>query len=55
MTAGQAPEVIRVTNDGNANVFNGVPDWVYEEEVRKSYKWDPECRSPASLNIGLRG
>ncbi|RPA96803.1 hypothetical protein L873DRAFT_1693372 [Choiromyces venosus 120613-1] len=23
----------RVTNDGGENVFNGVPDWVYEEEI----------------------
>lgn len=27
------PEVIRVTSDGSETVFNGVPDWVYEEEV----------------------
>ncbi|KAG8917493.1 hypothetical protein FRC00_013547, partial [Tulasnella sp. 408] len=24
---------IRVTSDGNSSIFNGVPDWVYEEEV----------------------
>lgn len=24
---------IRVTTDGTTSVFNGVPDWVYEEEV----------------------
>ncbi|CAD6938188.1 unnamed protein product [Tilletia controversa] len=24
---------IRVTSDGAASIFNGVPDWVYEEEV----------------------
>jgi dipeptidyl aminopeptidase len=27
------PTPIRVTNDGSAVVFNGVPDWVYEEDV----------------------
>ncbi|KAA8898505.1 putative dipeptidyl peptidase 4 [Sphaerosporella brunnea] len=25
--------VTRVTNDGGPDVFNGVPDWVYEEEI----------------------
>lgn len=25
--------VIRVTEDGSQNIFNGKPDWVYEEEV----------------------
>lgn len=29
----RAPQAIRVTDDGSAVVFNGVPDWVYEEEV----------------------
>lgn len=27
------PGAIRVTDDGGETVFNGVPDWVYEEEV----------------------
>lgn len=26
-------ETIQVTTDGGANIFNGIPDWVYEEEV----------------------
>ncbi|KAI5967722.1 DAPB [Candida margitis] len=26
-------EVVQVTNDGSAEIFNGKPDWVYEEEV----------------------
>ncbi|GMG21677.1 unnamed protein product [Ambrosiozyma monospora] len=26
-------EVLQVTDDGNDNIFNGRPDWVYEEEV----------------------
>ncbi|GEQ70466.1 hypothetical protein JCM33374_g4143 [Metschnikowia sp. JCM 33374] len=25
--------ISRITNDGSANIFNGKPDWVYEEEV----------------------
>ncbi|KAJ5153020.1 dipeptidyl-aminopeptidase B [Penicillium canariense] len=28
-----SPKVIPVTTDGGKDVFNGVPDWVYEEEV----------------------
>jgi dipeptidyl aminopeptidase len=31
--AGDSPDVLQVTNDGSDTVFNGVPDWVYEEEV----------------------
>lgn len=27
---------IRITNDGRPTVYNGVPDWVYEEEVLSS-------------------
>ncbi|KAK0550946.1 Dipeptidyl peptidase 4 [Tilletia horrida] len=27
---------IRITNDGAESIFNGVPDWVYEEEVFSS-------------------
>jgi dipeptidyl aminopeptidase len=26
------PKAVRVTTDGSETVFNGVPDWVYEEE-----------------------
>ncbi|CAP60552.1 uncharacterized protein PODANS_1_8430 [Podospora anserina S mat+] len=26
-------KVVQITKDGGAEVFNGVPDWVYEEEV----------------------
>lgn len=28
-----APHITQVTTDGGAEMFNGVPDWVYEEEV----------------------
>ncbi|KAH8891845.1 hypothetical protein GQ53DRAFT_823270 [Thozetella sp. PMI_491] len=28
-----ANQAIQVTKDGGAEVFNGIPDWVYEEEV----------------------
>jgi dipeptidyl aminopeptidase len=36
-TAGQVPEAIRVTKDGSDTIFNGVPDWVYEEEVSRPF------------------
>jgi dipeptidyl aminopeptidase len=29
------PDAIRVTDDGSETVTNGIPDWVYEEEVRR--------------------
>ena len=28
-----SPDVIPITKDGGENLFYGVPDWVYEEEV----------------------
>lgn len=34
-------ESTRVTFDGSATVFNGVPDWVYEGERMKSHD-DPK-------------
>jgi dipeptidyl-peptidase 4 len=32
-----APE-IRITTDGDRSIYNGVPDWVYEEEIFASNK-----------------
>ncbi|KAK1781211.1 dipeptidyl peptidase IV N-terminal region-domain-containing protein [Copromyces sp. CBS 386.78] len=29
-------KIMQITRDGSADVFNGVPDWVYEEEVLAS-------------------
>lgn len=26
-------EEVQITNDGEASIYNGIPDWVYEEEV----------------------
>ena len=37
--------VIRLTSDGSENIFNGKPDWVYEEEVLASDQavwWAPD-------------
>lgn len=39
--------ISQITNDGSANVFNGKPDWVYEEEVFASESvlwWSPDGR-----------
>lgn len=47
-------EPVRVTNDGAANVFNGVPDWVYEEEVFSSnfaLWWSPDSKRIAYLRF----
>jgi dipeptidyl aminopeptidase B len=41
-----------VTNSGNATLFHGVPDWVYEEEVFSSdfaLWWSPESSKVAFL------
>lgn len=46
------PQAIRVTDDGSAVVFNGVPDWVYEEEVfsgDSALWWSPDGNTVAYL------
>ena len=42
-------KVTRLTNDGSTDVFNGVSDWVYEEEfdVTRAYFWSPDSKSIA--------
>ncbi|KAH9055740.1 dipeptidyl aminopeptidase [Lactarius vividus] len=43
---------IQVTNSGNATLFHGVPDWVYEEEVFSSdfaLWWSPDSTKVAFL------
>ncbi|CCM01272.1 uncharacterized protein FIBRA_03321 [Fibroporia radiculosa] len=45
---------IRVTTSGNASMFNGVPDWVYEEEVYSgdyALWWSPDSKSIAFLSL----
>ncbi|XP_006461711.1 hypothetical protein AGABI2DRAFT_185824 [Agaricus bisporus var. bisporus H97] len=45
-------EPIRVTASGNATLFHGVPDWVYEEEVFESdfaLWWSPDSNKLAFL------
>lgn len=44
----------RITFDGSATIFNGVPDWVYEEEVfGKDYAlwWSPDSTHLAYLRF----
>ncbi|KAG5641960.1 hypothetical protein DXG03_003852 [Asterophora parasitica] len=43
---------IRVTTSGNASLFHGVPDWVYEEEIFSSdfaLWWSPDAKKVAFL------
>lgn len=50
--SGSRPASIRVTTDGSETVFNGVPDWVYEEEVYGTDSvlwWSPDGKSLAYL------
>lgn len=47
-----SPLAVRVTYDGSETVFNGVPDWVYEEEVLKADSalwWSPNGDTVAFL------
>ncbi|WWC64025.1 uncharacterized protein I303_106631 [Kwoniella dejecticola CBS 10117] len=46
------PKPTRITNDGSETVFNGVPDWVYEEEVFETDSavwWSPDAQTLAYL------
>lgn len=46
--------VKQVTNDGDVDIFNGKPDWVYEEEVSESDRllwWAPDDLKFAYLKI----
>jgi hypothetical protein len=45
---------IRVTSSGNASLFNGVPDWIYEEEVFSNDHtlwWSPDSSKIAFLRL----
>ncbi|KAI9021768.1 dipeptidyl peptidase IV N-terminal region-domain-containing protein [Phycomyces nitens] len=44
----------RITFDGSATVFNGVPDWVYEEEIfatNFAFWWSPDSSHLAFLRF----
>ncbi len=42
-------KLTQITNDGSDDIFNGVSDWVYEEEfvVTQAYFWSPDSKSIA--------
>lgn len=43
---------VQTTTDGDQNIFNGIPDWVYEEEVyatNSAIWWAPDSKSLAFL------
>ncbi|KAF8141399.1 dipeptidyl aminopeptidase [Boletus edulis] len=45
---------IRVTTSGNASLFHGVPDWIYEEEVLSqdfALWWSPDSSKIAFLRL----
>ncbi|KAK9766567.1 Dipeptidyl peptidase 4 [Basidiobolus ranarum] len=45
---------IQITFDGSAQVFNGIPDWIYEEEVYQSNRalwWSPDSTQIAFLRL----
>lgn len=49
---------IKITNDGSADIFNGVPDWVYEEEIFASTNtmwYSPDGRYIAFLKFNDTG
>ena len=48
----------QITSDGDADLFHGVPDWVYEEEVfgdRKTLWWAPDASYLAFLSFNETG
>jgi dipeptidyl aminopeptidase len=52
LEGGDEPKAVRITEDGSEVVFNGVPDWVYEEEVfgtDSALWWSPDGDSIAFL------
>ncbi|KAK0215051.1 dipeptidyl aminopeptidase [Armillaria fumosa] len=49
-----SPSALRLTTTGSTTVFNGVPDWVYEEEVFSgdhAVWWAPTARKLAYLSF----
>ncbi|KAF3911629.1 Seprase [Arthrobotrys entomopaga] len=47
-------KVTQITKDGGPDIFNAVPDWVYEEEIlsdRKALWWSPDGKYLAFLSF----
>jgi len=49
-------KITRITQDGSNEVFNGISDWVYEEEysLTRSYFWSPDSKSIAYYHFDDR-
>ncbi|KAI1174683.1 dipeptidyl peptidase IV N-terminal region-domain-containing protein [Nemania sp. FL0916] len=50
--------ISQITNDGSPDQFNGVPDWVYEEEIfgtRSAIWWSPDGQKLAYLGFNETG
>lgn len=51
-------EITQVTSDGGPDLFHGVPDWVYEEEIfgdRKTFWFSPDAEYIAFLSMNETG
>ncbi|WVO24964.1 uncharacterized protein IAS62_006346 [Cryptococcus decagattii] len=51
-SSSSTPPHVRVTTDGSHTILNGIPDWVYEEEVFESDTalwWSPDAKRIAFL------
>ncbi|KAF2211266.1 hypothetical protein CERZMDRAFT_106497 [Cercospora zeae-maydis SCOH1-5] len=51
-------EVSRITENGGPDQFNGIPDWVYEEEIfgtRKTFWFSPDSSFVAFLSFNETG
>jgi dipeptidyl-peptidase-4 len=55
---GVTGEISQITNDGGEDMFHGVPDWVYEEEIfgdRSALWFSPDARFLSFLSFNESG
>ncbi|GKU19109.1 unnamed protein product [Fusarium langsethiae] len=55
---GSDGKVDQITSDGGPDMFHGVPDWVYEEEIyggRSALWWSPDSKFIAFLSFNETG
>lgn len=51
-------DITQVTDDGGPDLFNAVPDWVYEEEIfgsRSTFWFSPDAKFLAFLSFNETG